>query len=269
MSAHAAPWLIATDVDGTLVGPSLVPSPRVRAALAAAQRAGHYVTLATGRAHIATRDIAADLAITEPLICHQGALIQRDREIIAHVPLTLALSRELVSFAEARDYHANCYIGDRLLITREREEMALYVALVPMLEAEIVPTLPESASEPFTKVVFVLRDEATATRVLEEASERWGDVAQVVRSHKYYVEMTSPAVSKGSALRTLAARLGVPRERLLAVGDNHNDLSMIAAAGTGVAMGDAEATVRAAADWVAPTLAEDGLAAAIERFVLR
>lgn len=268
MDPHPAPWLIATDIDGTLLGPSLDPSPRVRAALAAAQRAGHHVTLATGRAHAATVDLALDLDIVEPLICHQGAVIQRGEEIIAHVPLSLALSRELVAFAESRDLHANCYIGDRLLITRERAEMARYVALVPMLQAEIVPTLPESASEPFTKIVLVLRDEETATRVLGEAEARWGSVAQVVRSHSHYVELTNPAVSKGNAVMRLAGRLGVPRERVLAVGDNFNDLSMILAAGVGVAMGDAEEAIRAAADWVAPPLAEDGLAAAIERFVL-
>jgi hydroxymethylpyrimidine pyrophosphatase-like HAD family hydrolase len=75
-------------------------------------------------------------------------------------------------------------------------------------------------------------------------------------------------VSKGNALRRLAAHLSVPQVQVMALGDHDNDASMLAWAGLGVAMGDGSPGVKAVADWIAPPLAEDGAAVAIERFVL-
>lgn len=264
----ATPWLIATDVDGTLFGQTLNSTPRVKAAIRAAQQAGHHVTLATGRAHGATVAIADDHHITEPLICHQGALIQRGRRVLYHWQLPVGLSREILAYASERRYHVNCYIGDRLLVMAEPKEMKAYTALVPMLKAEVVPDLVTTLDEGFTKIVFVLSDAQQATNVLRDVSRRWGARAQVVQSHALFVEVTNVAASKGNALMVLAEWLGIPTERTLAVGDNMNDVSMIRAAGVGVAMGDAEPGVYRVADWIAPPLREDGLAAAIERFVL-
>jgi hypothetical protein len=75
-------------------------------------------------------------------------------------------------------------------------------------------------------------------------------------------------VSKGDALRRLAAHLDIPQAQVMAVGDQDNDTAMIAWAGLGVAMGNGSPAVKAIADWVAPSVAEDGAAVAIERFVL-
>lgn len=74
-------------------------------------------------------------------------------------------------------------------------------------------------------------------------------------------------MSKGSGLQALAARYGVPRARILAIGDGRNDLPLFAASGYAIAMGNADAQVRARADLVAPTNDDDGVAWALERLV--
>jgi hydroxymethylpyrimidine pyrophosphatase-like HAD family hydrolase len=89
-----------------------------------------------------------------------------------------------------------------------------------------------------------------------------------MRSHRWFVEGLAAGVSKGAAAERLAARLGVAREQVMALGDGGNDLAMVEWAGLGVAMGNAAPAVRAAADVVAPTQAEDGAAWAIERYAL-
>jgi hypothetical protein len=89
-----------------------------------------------------------------------------------------------------------------------------------------------------------------------------------VRSHILFVEITSPGVSKGSALAFLAGYFGIPREETIAVGDNGNDVSMIEWAGLGVAMANATPDAIAAADWVAPPVGEDGVATLIDKFIL-
>ena len=83
------------------------------------------------------------------------------------------------------------------------------------------------------------------------------------------VEVHSERSGKGNGLRAVAERLGVAREEILAIGDHINDIKMLRFAGIGVAMGSGLPELRAVADHVTGTLAEDGVAQAIERFVLR
>lgn len=260
-------WLVATDLDGTLFDLSLQISPRVRRALAGAQAAGHAVTVATGRMYRATVPVAQELAVDQPLICYQGAMVRQGERIISHHTLPLAIARETVRFASERGIHLNVYIDDRLFVAEHTPEAEYYRAYSPSVQIEPVGDLLAFLEREPTKVVLIM-DEASSEGVLQQATERWGEVAQVVRSHPRFVELTEPSVSKGRALLELASALGIPRERTLAVGDNLNDVSMIEAAGIGVAMGNAMPALKERADWVAPTLADDGLAAAIERFIL-
>ncbi len=78
----------------------------------------------------------------------------------------------------------------------------------------------------------------------------------------------SPLANKGLALGDVAARLGIPLERVLAIGDSYNDLPLLEAAGFGVAMGSAPPALVAAADALVGDWAHDGVKEAIERFVL-
>ena len=80
--------------------------------------------------------------------------------------------------------------------------------------------------------------------------------------------MVDARVNKGQALAFLAGMLGVDQQEVMAIGDSMNDLDMIEYAGIGVAMGNANAKVRAAADFVTLGNAEDGVAAAVEKYVL-
>jgi Cof subfamily protein (haloacid dehalogenase superfamily) len=91
----------------------------------------------------------------------------------------------------------------------------------------------------------------------------------VVRSHNLFAEVISLDASKGHALAFLARKYGVAQSETMAVGDSGNDVSMIRWASVGVAMDNATSDVKAAADWVAPSVTEDGLVAVIEKYVLR
>ena len=80
-----------------------------------------------------------------------------------------------------------------------------------------------------------------------------------------YLELLHPEVSKGAALRRIAHMLGVARDEVIAFGDSHNDLDMLAFAGVGVAMGNASAEVKALADLITDSNEDDGIATALER----
>jgi hydroxymethylpyrimidine pyrophosphatase-like HAD family hydrolase len=84
----------------------------------------------------------------------------------------------------------------------------------------------------------------------------------------YILEILHPCVSKWDALQRWAQQEGIATEAIMAVGDDENDLEMIRHAGLGVAMGNAAETVKAAADFITGSNAEDGLAQALYRFIL-
>ena len=93
-------------------------------------------------------------------------------------------------------------------------------------------------------------------------------MAAVTISHPRFLEFTAPGVSKGRAIRWLARRLKIPLGAVLAIGDQWNDIEMLAEVGHGAAMPTAPAEVLAAARYIAPPLAEEGVARMIEALVL-
>ncbi|MBA3533173.1 MAG: HAD-IIB family hydrolase, partial [Ardenticatenales bacterium] len=131
-------WLIATDLDGTLFDHTLTIAPRVRHALATAQNAGHALTLATGRMYRATLPIAEALAVREPLICYQGALVRRGDAIIHHLTLPLAITQDIVRYGLEHGIHLNAYVNDRLFVAERTAEAEYYTSLSPTVQIESV-----------------------------------------------------------------------------------------------------------------------------------
>ncbi len=248
-------------------------SDRVRCSVLEAQGTGVIVTLATGRMFEAALPFARELNIEAPLICYQGGLIQAPG---ADGPLYRAtmdpqLVREALawsSLGSGRDLHMVVYADDTLFIAEQRRPESFYRDLL----GKNLRWVDDLASvldrhEP-AKFLFIA-DPPEADRIETAMRQRFGDRLEVVRSHANFVEGNPPGVSKGDGLRRLADHLGMARERVMAVGDQGNDVPMIEWAGVGVAMGNASPASKAVADWIAPPLAEHGVAAAIDRFVLR
>ena len=261
--------LLALDLDGTLMGDDLVISPRVRRAIAAAQEHGAVVTLATGRMFDATLPFARDLGITAPLICYQGALIQAPASETPLYRATMepALMCEVLEWQARRGWHLVLYADDDVFIAGRRHPESFYRALLGerlVWVDDLFPVLKQHKPVKF----IVVAEPPEADRIEEELQRCFGGRMEVVRSHAMFVEGNPPGVSKGDALRRLAAHLNIPQAQVMAMGDQGNDAAMIAWAGVGVAMGDGSPAAKAVADWIAPPLAEDGAAVAIERFVL-
>ena len=265
--------LIAIDLDGTLFGEDLVISPANRAAIAAAQARGVAVTLATGRMFRSARPYARDLGITTPLICYQGALIRDPvtEATLFHRPLAQPLAREVIALVQAQGLHPNVYLDDTLYADALNPGTEFYSRLNGGLPihpvGDLTAFLRRRGGDP-TKLSVVLADEPATDALVAELHAHFGDRLYATKSYPIFAEALNATVDKGRALRTLAAHLGIAPEETLAIGDGSNDLPLLQAAGIGVAMGQAHATVRAAAHHVTSPLAEDGVAAAITRFVL-
>jgi Cof subfamily protein (haloacid dehalogenase superfamily) len=261
--------LLALDLDGTLIGDDLVISPRVRRAIAAAQERGVTVALATGRMFDSTLAFARELGVTAPLICYQGGLIQTpDSDApLYRATMERALMQEVLTWQTQRGWHLILYADSDVFIAKRQYPEAFYRALLGerLIWVDDLSTVLEQ-HEP---VKFITAAEPLeADRIEAEMRCLFDGRMEVVRSHEMFVEGNPLGVSKGDALRRLAAHLDIPQAQVMAVGDQGNDASMIAWAGVGVAMGDGSPAAKAVADWIAPPLAEDGVATAIERFIL-
>jgi Cof subfamily protein (haloacid dehalogenase superfamily) len=262
--------LLALDLDGTLMDDSMVmKSDRVRRAIAAAQGRGVVVTLATGRMFDFLLPFAHDLGLTAPLICYQGGLIQAPgaSRSIYRATMESQLVREVLALKAQRGWHFVLYAGDEVFLDERRYPEQFYRRML----GERLVWVDDLASvlerhEPIKFLVFVEPHEAEG--VLAELRQRFGGQTELTRSHARIVEGNPSGVSKGDALRRLAEHLGIPQAEVMAIGDQDNDLPMITWAGLSVAMGNGSPAVKAAADWVAPPVAEDGAAVAIERFIL-
>ncbi len=272
IDANPSPYrLLACDLDGTLMGNDTKISSKVQTALAAAQARGVHVTLATGRSFPATLPFARLLNITVPLICYQGGLIKHSQtgEELYRVTMDRATVLQVIEVARKRDWHLVLYIEDALYVQDVRHSRGFYHGLLGKAISyvdDLSQTVTDHDHDP-AKFILVA-DKTEADNIQTELSARFGRQMAVVRSHDMFVEGNPSQVDKGTALRWLSDYLDVPQAQVMAIGDQGNDVSMIAWAGLGVAMENGSDEARAVADWIAPPLSADGAAAAIERFLL-
>jgi hypothetical protein len=260
---------LALDLDGTLIGPEMTLSPRVRQAIAGAQAAGVEVTLATGRTFRATQPFARALDITAPLICYQGGHIQRlDAERpLYRATMEEALMKEALRWQRERGWHVALYADDAVFLTERRYSDEFYTNLV----SENIHWVEDLTAvlEDHQPIKFITIAESEAADEIEgEVRQRFTGRMEIVRSFEMFVEGNPLGVSKGDALRRLAEHLSVPQAQVMAIGDQDNDTPMVRWAGVGVAMGGGHPSCVAAADWVAPPFEREGAVAAIEKFIL-
>ncbi|MFZ5229420.1 sugar-phosphatase [Enterobacter bugandensis] len=266
--------LIAIDMDGTLLLPDHTISPAVKNAIAAARAKGVNVVLTTGRPYAGVHSYLKELHMNQPgdyCITYNGALVQKaaDGSTVAQTALSYddylfleKLSREVGSHFHALDRNT-LYTANRDISYYTVHES--YVATIPLVfcEAEIMDPATQ-----FLKVMMIdepeILDKAIA-RIPAEVKEKY----TVLKSAPYFLEILDKRVNKGTGVKSLADALGIKQEEIMALGDQENDIAMIEFAGVGVAMDNAIPSVKEVADFVTKSNLEDGVAYAIEKFVLQ
>jgi Cof subfamily protein (haloacid dehalogenase superfamily) len=268
--------LIALDIDGTLVDDELTIGPRTIAAVKTAMDRDIAVSIVTGRMVSSALRFADALGLTGPVVGYQGALIRampelggrrRVGKLLLHTPLSSAVSREVITWTRANGLDPHLNHLERFIVRSDDPLAADYSAFMGHRAELVDDLLAWSARHPATKVMAV-GEPPLPTELAPLAREAFAGQAEVTISHPRFLEFVAPGVSKGRAIRWLARRLGVSLGATLAVGDQWNDVEMIAEAGHGAAMPTAPEGVQAVARYVAPPVSEEGPASLIEQLVL-
>ncbi|HET7494323.1 MAG TPA: Cof-type HAD-IIB family hydrolase [Candidatus Limnocylindrales bacterium] len=266
--------LIALDIDGTLIGDDHDVTARTAAAVRAAIGRDVAVSLVTGRMVSSAMRFARELGLTGPVVGYQGGLIRampelaspRVGKLLLHTPLSAEAARRILRWTQEHGLDPHVNHLERFILRADDPRADDYSAFMGA-RAELVPDLLEAIRHPVTKVLAV-GEPPLPVDIAPVARAAFAGVADVTISHPRFLEFVAPGVSKGRAIRWLARRSGIPLASTLAIGDQWNDLEMIAEVGHGTAMPSAPAEVRAVARYVAPAVDEDGAARMIEDLVL-
>ncbi len=270
--------LIAADVDGTLIGSSKVPTERVKSAIRMAIELGCEVVPATGRSRYTMRHLMEELGLSGPVILFGGAVVLHwgSCAVWHHVLIPVELAKKVVtvirgcgmgSVAMADGIESDCVVAERILPPPEA-----YVER-NIARLEWVDDLTQSMPfEPAT--VVAVGDEDVALNCVRRLKSEFGEALSITASYSvayggWVVEVHHKDGSKGKALTVILERLAIPKEQVMAIGDNLNDIDMLQCAGLRVAMANSPEEVKRVAHEVVPSADDDGVAYAIHKFVLR
>ncbi len=266
--------ILFADLDGTLLNDESKVSEYSREVLRRMTAAGHKLVLASGRPLGSILEIKALAGLDMPgiyITANNGSLIYDcDRSVTIYKdPVPLQLVRTLWDMAHDMGVHIQTYTDDHIVTRVHDAEIDRYTTKIhlPVLYVEDPMSVVKEAP---SKMLAISLDDPVSLEAFRQAVlDKHGDVLDALYSNAWYLEVYSRTAGKGEGLKWLCGHLGVPVEDSYAAGDAMNDLSMIEAAGHGIAMLNADDDVRRHADLVTEyTNDEDGLARLIEKEIL-
>jgi len=264
--------LLVVDIDGTLLGRGRNISAENKRALDQARRSGVRVVLSTGRAVLACTSVLEQLALDGYHIFFDGALVSDLGSEVYAEPLDRGVVGEAVDFARSLDIDLELYSVAHYFVEREtwstdahRQFFGLEPSVVDfsslwqrerIIKAGLASASPEQVAK--ARQFYARFDSRLHFSIARSPAFPGVEFTNVV----------APEVSKGKALEALTLHLGILLSEVMAVGDGTNDITLLAKAGLAVAMDNAPDEVKAVADHIAPDVDQNGLAAAVERFLL-
>ena len=262
--------LIFSDLDGTLFKFDFTISPAVVQALREVVDAGILLVACTGRAFQQTTPLLDQIPTNAPVICGNGGVIvdPRTRRVLMEQASPVALAHEAIRVTPKEGVDLRICFDDLETTLEYRPKESRYVLSRARVVVQEVNDPFASVVRPVHKIMLVPHSTADVPPLIAQLQVHFGSRANVLASSARWIEIIPPGVSKAAAMAWLAQYLGVPQAETLAMGDADNDVEMLEWAAFGIAMGNAMPAALAAADWVAPSVDDDGAAVALRRFVL-
>ena len=235
--------LLVLDVDGTLLNNQKEISPRTLAALLKVQQMGVHIVLASGRPTNGVMPIAEKLELN-----HYGGYI--------------------LSYNGGQIINVQTYHKDFILTDKPDNKYVIQEANLNKMQIVGVDNFAEAVDFPPCKCMLASDDEEALIGLENHWKKRLDGVLDAFRSEPYFLEVVPQFIDKGNTLGVLMTKLSVSPEEVIAIGDGVCDVTMLQLAGVGIAMGNAEDSVKACVDKTTLTNEEEGVAVAVERTIL-
>lgn len=258
--------LVVTDIDGTILGSNNVFRPKVIETIKKLESAKIPVVLATGRVFAGVYPAAKQLGIETPIICSQGSVLRHHDDVLWQRPVGHGISREIIELLRKKNVHTNVYNDDEIFV--EDEQYMDEYSNGRFVTYKVIKSFDSLELGVVSKLLAIIYDEDEMVNLCCELKEKYKGVLNIVRSHKYYLEITDIEATKGTAMKHLAGLWNISQNEIFASGDQDNDIDLLLNAGIKVATQDASEALKKVADYICPSPECDGWAQAIERFVL-
>ena len=260
--------MAALDLDGTLLNSDHVVTGRNCAALRELSKEGVVVVLVSGRMHQSILPISNQIGLENPIISYNGGLVKhaKTEKVLHHTPIAATTAMDLVDYCDERNLHLNFCLDDKLYIRKKNSWSQLYESRTGVRANAIGNLRQLTGGEP-TKMQ-VLDAPEKVEHLLIDFQRDFGDRLYITRTQIEYIEFMNPQVSKGPALKALAIQTGISMNLVVAFGDGYNDMSMMAAAGFSIAMGNSVDELKECANYITGSNDDDGVAQAVERLLL-
>jgi HAD-superfamily hydrolase, subfamily IIB len=271
--------LVCIDMDGTLLNKQHKVSEVTRKALIKAHEMGVNIVISTGRMYTDAEGYSNLIGLKSPIIASNGAVVKEKgmKEVIYKSVLGEKLSLQLLATFSRHNIKPMYYTPERaycgsILFKAFTEYAKLKRIMNRSVKVEYV-----RSNSLWYSILKKEKDNIVKCEVMDKSIEKLGKVREelqkiseieVVSSSMHNIEITCRGVSKGTAVQALAAYYNINREEIITIGDSENDLSMIEYAGMGIAMGNAIDKAKQIADYVTDTNDNNGVAKAINRFII-
>ncbi len=268
--------ILFTDIDGTLLNKERIISPATKKEIFRLNTEKRIpVILISSRMPKAMKPLHDELELEYPIISYNGALILKssglkdDSDILFSTTIKPEIVKNINEFKSMCDFHISLYYNDDWYV-----EGMDYWADREITSTKVVPSIGQhevvikdwEIKKVGAHKVMCMGNAMEIEKLHEWLFTKYPGVLNLYRSKPTFIEITPNIVSKATALEYMLDYLNVDSSETIAIGDNYNDLDMLNKAGLGIAMGNAPAAVRKAADYITLSNNDDGLAAAIRKF---
>lgn len=266
--------LIAVDLDGTLVRSDQSISPRTIDTLVQVQQSGVKMAVASGRPTFGTAHVADALRLADfggyVMSYNGGEIYDWGTKTRLHAQtLDEDIIPYIYMYAREHGMPIMTYIGKEVVSEVENNEYINYSVMRNRMTLRKVEDFVATAQGVGIVKCIIVGDPTLLPALEIEMQENLKGKAGVFRSEPFFLEIVPVGIDKAKGLSILLNKIGMQPSELIAFGDGYNDIPMLQFAGLGVAMGNAAEEIQKAADMVAQSNDDDGIAVLLEKLILR
>ena len=265
--------LLVIDVDDTLLNRERKITTRTRNALLKAQQTGVQIVLASGRPTYGLLPLSKQLELDK----HQGFILSyngsqimnmQTNDLLLDKRINPAMIPYLERKAKKQNFALFTYQKDTIITTNQDNQWIRQEAELNRMKIKEVSKFAEAIDFEPHKCMLVGDDEKALTALENSWKKRLAGTLDAYRSEPYFLEIVPQYIDKAYSLSILLEKLNIQAENVIAIGNGVCDVTMIQLAGFGVAIGNAQDSVKACADYVTESNDKDGVALVVEKHIL-